>query len=205
MKKIIYFVFLFLLVFLFGFFLGNKSGLLQKSGVPESISKGQENTFQAGWDAAKARLKQSSYGIAIPDGMEIKNVSGTIQKIAGNKLTVKIINSLDPLSDPDLDTRIITVDANTKISLAVQKDPVQWQKEMQDFQDKIQQQPTQTDPAQAPTPILPPIPFDTKDIKVADLKENQQVSVTANEDIKDKKEFTAVQIDAQEIGIQSAP
>jgi len=50
---------------------------------------------------------------------------------------------LKPLADPDLDIRIITVDANTKISLAVQKDPAQYQKELQDFQDKMKQSSTQ--------------------------------------------------------------
>ena len=157
----------------------------------------QNNSFQSGWDAAKERLSQSHMGMVIPAGTEIKNISGTIQKIDGNKLTLKI-NPLEPLSDPNLDTRIITVDSSTKIILAVQRDQALFQKEMQDFQDKMKQPPVQTDPSQLPTQILSPKSYDNRDINLADLKENQQIAVSANENIKDKQEFTAVQIDVQD-------
>ena len=131
-------------------------------------------------------------GMASANAIDVKNVHGIIQKIDGNKLTVKI-NPVEPLADPDLDIRIITVDANTKISLAVQKDQAQYQKEMQDFQNKIKQSPTQTDYSQQPVPLV------GKDITLSDLQENQEISVTAGENIKDKKEFTATLIDTQEV------
>lgn len=166
--------------------------------------KSNNDTYQAGWNAAKARLSQSPMGMAVPAGIEIKNVSGTIEKIDGNKLTIKII-PLEPLADPDLDTRIITTDSNTKITLAVQRDQAEFQKEMQAFQDKMMNAQEQVDPNQVPTPIMPPMAYENKDISLSELKEKQQVLITANENIKDKKEFMATQIDAQEIVTVAAP
>jgi len=183
------------LVFLVGMFIGTKL-----SRKVATTSGNQPDTFQAGWDAAKARLSQSPLGMSIPAGREIKDISGTIQKINGNQLTVKI-NPLEPLADPTLDTRVVTVDSNTKITLSTPKDPTEFQKEVQDFQDKVkqQQQETQTNPSAPQTPITPPISYNKKNIGLLDLKINQQVEITASADIKDAKEFTATQIDAQEV------
>ena len=149
------------IVFLWlGIFIGTK---IIKKAVTQCATVKAGDTYQAGWDAAKKRL-QAYMGTASADAVEVKNVHGTIQKIDSNKLTVKI-RPFEPLADQDLDTRIITVDANTKITLAVQKDQAQ---------------------------------LDHKYITLSDLKENQEISATASENIKDKKEFTAILIDTQE-------
>jgi len=132
-----------------------------------------------------------------PAKMEIKNVNGTIQKIEGDKLTVKV-NIPGSLANQDFDIRTIIIDANTKISLYIQKDQAQFEKEMQAFKEKMRQPQPQTDPSKAPEPIAPPAPFEIKELKASDLKENQQVSITASENVRDKKEFTAVQIDMYE-------
>lgn len=171
---------------------------IQQKKSPQVATTNSENTFQAGWDAAKERLSQYPMGMSAPEGMEIKSVSGTIQKIEGDKLTVKI-NPLEPLADPDLDTRIITIDSNTKVTLSAQKDPAQFQKEMEEFQVRMKQSQENQELAQTTEPSMFPTPFEKKEIKVSDLKVGQQISVTANEDIKDKKEFIAVQIDVQEM------
>lgn len=197
---------IFVVSILFAHAIGLGIGIQIGSGknIPNQNIKSGNDTYQAGWNAAKARLNQSPIGMAIPAGMEIKNISGTIQKIDGNKLTVKI-NPLEPLADPDLDTRIITADASTKINLAVQRDQVQFQKEMQAFQDKMMKPQTQTDPTQVPDMSMPPMSFENKVISLTELKENQQVMITTNENIKDKKEFVATQIDAQEIVATTTP
>lgn len=192
--------------FSLGIFAGTRIG--QKAGLSNP-----NDTYQAGWNAAKARLSQSPMGMAIPGDMEIKNVSGSIQEINGNKLVVKI-NPLELLADPALDIRTIVVDENTKINLAIQKDQVKFQKEMEVFQEKMAQaqvQATSTDPLvpadpmDMTNPILPPMPFESKSISSSELKAGQQISVIAIENIKDKKEFTASQIDAQEIPVAMPP
>ena len=95
-KKILIHIIAVVVIFAIGLFTGIK--------IPRKIvtsTGNQNNSFQSGWDAAKERLSQSHMGMVIPAGTEIKNISGTIQKIDGNKLTLKI-NPLEPLSDPNL-------------------------------------------------------------------------------------------------------
>lgn len=183
-----------------GIFIGIK--IPKKALTPMGSS---QDTFQAGWNAAKVRLSQSPLGVGIPVNTEIKDVNGSIQKIEGNKLTVKIIPR-DPLADPSLDIRTITVDSNTKISLSVQKDTQQFQNEMQAFQEQIKNQQQANDQQiNDQTATIPPMPFEQKDISINDLKENQQISVMASQNIKDQKEFAAVQIIAQEFNAQNLP
>lgn len=172
-------------------------GIFVGTRIPRKISTpkgGQTDSYQAGWNAAKERLAQSPIGgVMVSQATEVKTISGSIQKIEGDKITVKI-NLTDPLSDPNLDTRTITVNSSTKIVLSVPKSQEQIQKDMADFQEKMKSQ-TQIDPA---NPILPPMPFEKKEIKISDLKVDQQISITANENIKDKKEFVASEIGVQE-------
>ena len=173
-------------------------GIFIGTMIPKKIktSSGNKNdSFQAGWNAAKARLSQSPMGMVLSDDAEIKNVSGIIQKISNSKLMIKI-NLLEPLSDPDLDDRMINVDSNTKIFLFVPKSQTQIEKEMQEFNDKMKNQATMAENSQL---LTPPSPIEKKEIRLTDLKENQRVEVMAGENIKDKKEFVAVEIDAQEI------
>lgn len=154
------------------------------------------NTFQTGWDAAKERLDQSPFGTVDSSGIEIKSVSGLIQKIEGNKLTVKI-SPTEPLADPNLDIRIITVDSNAKISLlAILDDQVESQKMAQDFQNKLREARGEAVPSSQVASLKP---ADEKDIKLTDLKIGQQIFATASEDIKDEKEFTAILIEAQAV------
>lgn len=185
-KKIIYFAFLFLLVFLFGFFLGNKSRLLQKSGVPGSISKGQENTFQAGWDAAREKVAESG-PLAYLASAEIKNISGQVTEVKGNKVTLKT-TSADPLADPGLETRIVEVAGNTKIYQLVAKSPEQFQKEMSEFIAKT---------GNNAEGLTPPSSSEKKEVGLSDIKVGQEVYATADEDIKSLKQFEALEIDIQ--------
>lgn len=129
---------------------------------------------------------------------ETQIISGKIQKIDGNKLTVKII-SVNSLSDSKPDIRTVTVDSNTKLNLVFQKNPAQFKKEIDAFDEKIKQLQVENDSSQMENMLLPPSPFENKEIKLLELKENQNITVTANENIKNKKEFIAIHIDAQEI------
>jgi len=200
MKKTLILTLIILVSLSLGILIGTK---IKKTSVPQGSPANTENTYQAGWDAAKARLAQSPMGRIASSGMEIKNISGSISKIDGNKLTVKIA-LLDPLSDPALDVRTIDVDANTKFSLNVQKDPAQFQKEMQDFQDKMKTRQA-ADQSQPQAPIVPPMPFDQKSINLSDLKVDQQISIVAGQDIKNTKEFVATEVNVQEAIPAPAP
>ena len=186
------------LIFLgIGIFIGVK---IPKKQISQT---GTENTYQAGWDAAREKIKQSpSFATMQPAG-EVKSVSGTIQKINGNKITIKTFQ-MDPLADESLSERIVVVDSNSKISLNVQKSSEKMQAEMQAFQEKMKTQ--NSDPAKAPEAIAPPIPFEEKTIALSDLKEGQSISVISSENIGEKKELVAQQIIAQEaLKMQTLP
>ena len=201
-SKILFSIIIAFILFGSGIFVGTK--LLHKNlNLGLTTDQPQNNSFQAGWDAARDRIAQSPLYKAFMSNDEIKSVTGIIQKIDGDKITVKI-QPLDPLADPDLDVRIITVDADTKIFLAVQKDQAQLEKETKDWQDKMMQTQKPVDDSRIPIPIMPPNPFNLKDIKLSDLQSNQAIEVIADEKIKDKKEFTAIQIEAQEIAVASS-
>ena len=160
-------------------------GILIGANIPKkTITQGvvKDDSFQEGWDAARQRLSQFQMGGIMPPGMEIRSVNGNIQKIDGNAITVKI-NPLEPLSDPKLDTRTIIVDSKTKISIAVQRDSQQFQKELQEYEEKMRAILDQDAPAEKNL-VNPPASFDIKEIALSDLKKDQQISVIANENIK---------------------
>ena len=151
------------------------------------------NTYQAGWDAAKQRLEESGFVPMIED-MEITSVSGEVEQIQDNKISLSIY-VLEPLADPSLDSRIIEVDENTKIYQLIEKNQEQLQKEMDEFNQKMQEQ--TNNPEITSEPIMPPELFNRQEISFNNLQIGQQITVLAQEDIKDKKEFKAVEINIQ--------
>lgn len=182
-----------------GIFIGTK--LPRKIETPTGD---RNDSFQAGWDAARERLKQSPLGMATLEKNDVRDVNGKILKIVGNKIIVKI-NPLEPLTDPNLDERIIVIDSNTKIVATSRREDPKFLQEQQAFQEKMKQQLEQRrqDPSVELEQIIPPmlgeIIFDKKDVALEELKEDMDISVTSAENIKEVKEFTAVRIDMQEI------
>ena len=88
-----------------------------------------DNTFQAGWDAAKQRLEETGFFPTMEEDTEVAFVNGEIKEIKDNKISLEIY-PLEPLADPELDNRIVEVDENTKIYQLVEKDQAEYQKEM---------------------------------------------------------------------------
>ncbi|MFH1255015.1 MAG: hypothetical protein V1667_00880 [bacterium] len=169
--------------------------------APVAVKKG-DNTFQAGWQAAKDRLKQSSFMPMMNENMEISSVSGEVKEVQDNQISIKI-NPLEPLADPELDNRIIELDNNTKIYQLSQKDQAQYQKESEDFEQKMKQQmekmvKPEEMPAVSANPITPPDMFVKKEIKAQDIAIGSQANVIAVEkDIKNAKKFIAAEITIQ--------
>lgn len=172
-------------------------GIFVTTKLPEETvtsNDSQNDSPQVGSNTAEED-SQSSVGEGVLAGAEVKIISGTIEKIDGNKLTVKI-NSTESSTDSNLETRIITVDPNTAITLTVQSDLAEFQKKMQEFRDRMMKLQEETSPSQDPALLVPPTPsLEKKDGSLSDLKENYQVLIIANEDIKNKKEFTATEIE----------
>jgi len=163
-------------------------------GTTNQVSVG-ENTFQAGWDAAKQRLAETGFvPIMGMEGIEIKSVNGEIREINNSKITLKI-QPLGPLADPELDVRIVEI-ANAKIYELIEKDQEEFQKEMEEFNKKMQTQGENLEIMIEPISELIVLPemFIKQEIKLSDLKVGQQILVEAGKDVKEVKQFIAKEI-----------
>ncbi|MDP2708526.1 MAG: hypothetical protein Q8O93_00525 [bacterium] len=181
-----------LIFFTFGYAVGGNLAS-QDSGISK-LAKG-DNTFAAGWEAARRRLNDSNFFPLA--GGEIKSFSGQVEAVEGNKIKLKI-RPLEPLADPELDRRIAEVAAETKIYELEQKDERQYQQEMEEFNQKMQSQ-SLTDPEAENNiePAIPPEPFVKKTIELAEIKAGSIINVSADQDIKNDKSFLATEIIAQ--------
>jgi len=121
-------------------------------------------------------------------------VSGTVQSVKDNKINLKIY-PLEPLSDPALDNRIVTISNDTAINILVFKDTATYEQEMQEFNTKLESQASSTPEDMAM--INPPEMYINQKANLSDIKPGSTITVTAQEDIKDKKEFQAANIQVQ--------
>jgi hypothetical protein len=170
-----------------GVFVGMK---IKKTSVP--VAGG--DSYKSGWEAAMQTVKESGIIPQPPDGMGMKNITGIVQTISGNTLTLKI--TMPGLIDaPELITRTVTIDANTKIFQLVQKDPAQVQKEMAVFEEKFKEQ-----QANKTSEVLPMVDIqDKKEVTVSSIKAGQIVMIRVEDDIKNKQQFTASEIQIQPV------
>ena len=124
-----------------------------------------------------------------PSMPDMRSVSGTIETIKENSLTIKTPPSMNPFEDLP-EKREVIVTSATKIIRLVQKDPKVFQKEMEAIQKPMK-------PGEPVQP--PPTPFIEKAISLKDLKVGDQVSAEAGENIKEKARFDATRIVVQEV------
>ena len=179
-KQIIVIIITAIIFFVLGCFISGGAGVIG------------ENTFQAGWGAAEQRLVESGF-VSMFDDIEIKSVNGVIEKIDGNKIALKI-QPLSPLDDPELDVRIVEIN-NAKIYKLLEKNQEEFQKEMEAFDKKMQEQ--MENPEIVTEPIFPPEMFNKQEINLNEIKVGQQITVTADKDIKEIKQFKVVEVIVQ--------
>ena len=156
----------------------------------QEINNNQKDTFQAGWDAAKKRLVETGFAPEINNEIEVKMVTGEIMGIKDNKINLKI-NPLTPLADADLDDRIVLINKNSLIYKLVEKNQQKQEEEMKEFEEKIMKNKNLNQEFESP---MPPEFFNKEKIKISDIEIGQRVSVMAQKDIKEVKEFTAEEI-----------
>lgn len=149
-----------------------------------------ENTYQAGYDAAKKRALESQLGGMFRTPDDIRTLSGSVTDVSGNRVTIHT-TSINPFEDPMLDDRTITVTADTKIFKLTQKDPKTFQAEMDAFMKKMQSAKIGSSPA------TPPSPSTKTTADIASITVGATLTVTAVENIKTAKEFSASEIQIQ--------
>lgn len=172
-----------LTAFLVGFSCGSKEKVI----IPAKTGKPTQNTFEAGWQAAKEKLEQS--GILPPEPTEIFTVSGTITKISENTIFLKADPVvLNPLAEPAPENRVITVTQQTKFVKQTPKTPEEITKESENFRKAL----AALEPGA--TPPTPPIPYNEEEIELTDIKAGDTISVTSDQNIKMTTTFEAKEI-----------
>lgn len=190
----------FIAVIFFG--LGYITSKSHKQLCPQPTNE-QKGDFQAGWDAAKQRLSETGFMPMLDDieSMEIKTANGEVTEINGNKISVKIY-PLEPLADPEMDNRVIEVDENTKIYQLILKDQTEFQKELDEFRKKIDERVNNLEGKTEP--LTPPSGFIEQESSLTAIQVGQQITVTAEQDIKNLKQFKAIEIIIQSELVEEA-
>lgn len=172
-------IIIYTLIAILGFGLGFGFAYLDKK-------QSQENAYQEGWDAAKQRLQEAGYLPFVAE--EIFWLEGRVERVEQDKITLKIF-SFDPLADPDLDIRIVWMDSNTKVYQLKPKEPAEYQKEEAEFFKKMEEQAISPELFKKPIPQTPREPA-----QLSDIKQGQEIMVVSDADIRDKKQFKAVEV-----------
>lgn len=149
-----------------------------------------ENTYQAGYDAAKKHVLESPLGGMFRAPNDIRTLSGSVTAVSGNRVTIHT-TSMNPFEDPSLDDRTIVVTADTKIFKLAQKSPDVFKAEMDTFMKKMQSTKVGSSPA------TPPSPSTKTTSDIASITVGATLTVTAVENIKTSKEFSASEIQIQ--------
>lgn len=175
MKNIIIYTFVAFIFFTIGF--GVSEFLQRKNFDPN-------DTYAVGWAAAEKKLEDF---LGIDTAVPITNLSGFSVDFSDNKLKLQI-TPLFPLDSPDLNERIIKIDQNTEIVRVIQKDTETIKKEQDEF--------LRNNPDFLNSPIGPggPSRFTEQKVGISELKENLNISVKTDYDIKKEKEFIAKKI-----------
>ncbi|MHB1163222.1 MAG: hypothetical protein ACYCZZ_01710 [Minisyncoccota bacterium] len=148
------------------------------------------SSYQAGFDAAKKLVENSSVGGMIQSPTDVRTLSGTVTAVNGTQFTLHT-QSTNPFDDPSLSDRTVLTDSSTVVVKLVPKDPTVFQTEMNAF---IKANPVPSSASNSPTP---PEPFTRTTVSAATIAAGDTLIVTSAENIKTLKEFSASQIQIQ--------
>jgi len=133
---------------------------------------------------------------AFPSQPTMQIVSGTIQSISGNTITIQTPPSINPFEDLPT-VREVTVTSETKILKSEPKEPAVFQKEVEAYQKAMSasaSKPGEQAPAAGANLPIPPQPFTETELSISDLKTGDMITVDAGKDVKTATSFDAVKI-----------
>ncbi len=177
-KVTILIIFLLLFIAIFSFFLNIK------------INNIREASYKKGWYDAKARLYAQMGSIA-NDDIITDMVFGTITKINGNQINVKISSS-ELLSDPVLDNRVVVVNNQTQIYKFQLKSKEEYEKELNNYYNENNIDINTFVPS--PDKQFGPDKYEQVLTNLENLQVGQVINVYADKNIKEIKNFTAKEI-----------
>jgi|SRR3989338_4329743 len=149
------------------------------------------------------KAKYAGTSLVIPEGTEVKRLSGTIKSINGQTLAVSISYPRDLLDDSALDERNVTLDDNSSIILLNKKDNEVFRKEVEEYQNQISASRQNTSSISIDTAgIAQPQIFNSITGTLLSLKTGQMINITTAENVRSLKSFIAKTIEV--LPLQSA-
>ncbi|MFO7807295.1 MAG: hypothetical protein R6V40_02620 [Candidatus Moraniibacteriota bacterium] len=139
----------------------------------QELKSESKDTFQAGWEAAEKRL--AALGFTPSSEEEITSVSGEIISTGNNQVKINT-DSVSPLADKTRLERTAKITDETSI-YKLTENPEAFNEE--NFEENQN----------------PPEPFNRSEASLQDLKEGRYITVLANEDIREKTQLTAAEIE----------
>jgi hypothetical protein len=129
--------------------------------------KNTKESYQAGFDAARKLVEESSIGQVFRSPDEVRAVGGTVTAISGNKILIHL-NSSNPFDDPKLLDRTIVIGDDTIITGVVSSVDV--------------------------NNVKMPITYMKEDATASDIKIGTYISALTDDDVRSVKEFMPNQI-----------
>lgn len=165
-------------IFITGYFFGLNRRLLE--------TKADLDNFEEGYKTALVELKD----FGVPSLAQNFSISGTITKINDNSFEMQIDSS--PFLKFTPQKRTVKIDENTKIVKNESKDDSTYQKEFQEYNEKMKNSDNQKNSIIS----MPTIPIWYNEIKISynDLKENSQVYIQTDYDLTSLETINAQKI-----------
>ena len=116
---------------------------------------------------------------------DIRSVLGIVKELGGDTVVIEI-TLVNPF-DESPQNRIVKIANETKIVRNERRDPAAYQREIADFQKKLQAQSNNPPSVRA----TPPNEFSQAPATISDIAVGQQISIATDENIRDKESFTA--------------
>ncbi len=161
--------------------LGFALGFVAERSSAEKVKENYKEELQA---------RMTEIGIVPPPASEVFAVTGSIISVDGNVFLMKVSSPRDPFGDPTLDERTVTVDEKTTIEQTALRDYALYEKEMEEYRSKL----SKMKPGAAADPnkvLKEPLYYERKTGDITVLKAGQLITVTAVDNVRDKKSFSA--------------
>ena len=152
--------------------------VLGKGGVRLSSNQsGEIEKLQSQIDSARKFFP--------PAPKELHSIGGVVKNINGSVITIQ--SSVGSPFDDTPKERMVTITPHTKIILLTPKDPATIKREMTSSQDQMRT----TQKNKPPTTLSP---YQETIGSITDIKQNQFITATANDNIRDTPSFEAQEI-----------
>lgn len=168
-----------ILLIVIAFLVGGIVGVAADPYLPVSLSNAKKS-YTAGFSAARKVVEESRYGNYFRSPDDVRLLSGIATAVNDNRITLRL-SSDNPFDDQTLNERSVIITADTKIVKLVAKDSKTFQAELAEFN-------------KTPQTGSAPQPFTQVAVGAQDIKTGELLTVTASENVKMMKEFSATEI-----------